>query len=271
MTVQFFKWSSEDQIAQLTQFLVNNTPASSNQLTYLTGAHTFTTAPHIELAIYSSHPDPFNTTDIVVWILDWKHRIRLFTNSEFHLEQAELTDKAIEYAHGEQRKENNPECVYFKNEQDEQLYRKSLDVVEKVVTSFIEQTYKNDKRKQKAALNDTSHSPLKYVEMVVCDTNVLWLSALYKHYKVGMDMPHRKFLKQASKPIDTMPLPDHLERTSEITEDDLLLIQKSNKITFDFEYLKDCSRIGAGVRRKDTNQLVAWTLSHRDRKSPLIY
>jgi hypothetical protein len=80
-----------------------------------------------------------------------------------------------------------------------------------------------------------------------------------------MDMPHRKFLKQASIPIEIVALPDHLERTTKITEDDLALIRESNKITFDYDYLKDCSRIGAGVRRKDTNQLVAWSLSHRDR------
>lgn len=81
-----------------------------------------------------------------------------------------------------------------------------------------------------------------------------------------MDMPHCKFLKKASAPIEVMDLPEHLERTSQFSEEDLLLVQSSNKIEFDLNYLKDCSRIAAGIRRKDTKELVAWSLSHRDCK-----
>lgn len=143
MTVDLHKWSGEEQLSQLKHYAAKNTPATTTLLSYLVNTKESTIAPLDELSIWTTHPDPLHTNDIVIWMLEWQHRVRLFVNSEIQLESSELTEKAIKYSHGEERKGNN--YAYFKDEKDEQLYRRALDKVEQVVTWFIEDTYKNDK------------------------------------------------------------------------------------------------------------------------------
>lgn len=84
--------------------------------------------------------------------------------------------------------------------------------------------------------------------------------------RLDLDLPHCKLAKQASVPLPTIEIPDHLELATISTEQDILTVQSNNKYTFSYEYIKDCSRLSSTIRRKDNKALVAWAMTHSDRK-----
>lgn len=122
-------WSTNEQIAQLQQYFLQNTPSSCSNLGFLMNNDSN------NVDIWVSHEDPINTRDIVVWIFDYREGIRVFVNTEFILDNSEVTSEAIDHVFSEDRKNTN--IRYFKSSQDEALFRQSLQVLESTIGDFI--------------------------------------------------------------------------------------------------------------------------------------
>jgi hypothetical protein len=130
MTVELYKWSTPEQIAQLQDYLVQNTPSSSSHLGFLINN---SGSKHVD--IWTSHIDPFDMSDIVVWVFDYQEGIRVFVNTEFVLDNAEFAAEAKAHMFSENRHTDN--IPFFKSEKDESLYRRSLSLLEKVIIRFM--------------------------------------------------------------------------------------------------------------------------------------
>lgn len=94
---------------------------------------------------------------------------------------------------------------------------------------------------------------------------------MYKHSAIDFDGPCYTFIKKASDPLDKVQLPEHLEFASLDAEKDTAIVREKNKVTYEYEYVKDCIRLSTAIRTKDTGDLAAWTMTHRDCKFSLVF
>ncbi|KAI7898524.1 uncharacterized protein BX663DRAFT_239408 [Cokeromyces recurvatus] len=73
------------------------------------------------------------------------------------------------------------------------------------------------------------------------------------------------FVKQASTPLlPITQLPPTLKLTELVKPDDVELVRISNKILFDREYVEACFCMTSAIKKVDTNESVAWAMTHRD-------
>ncbi|KAI9472369.1 MAG: hypothetical protein EXX96DRAFT_622549 [Benjaminiella poitrasii] len=238
MTVTLYPWPIE-QIDQFKYYLAKHTPTTSSLLGYLIGTNSFT-LDHPR-RIWTSHSDPLNTSDIVVWIIDGK-RTRFFVNTEPTLEMApmNLTAATVKTHKG----------AYFVDEADEYLFQQSLTVVEQVMSYYISR-HGNDQSTPGIELGDV---------------NMLWYKAFLNISGIKYESFCFKFVKQASLDSTHLKLPAHLKVTelNKKSERDVDLVQTKNKILFDRDYVEDCFCMTSVIRRVDTNEPVAWAMTHRD-------
>jgi hypothetical protein len=90
---------------------------------------------------------------------------------------------------------------------------------------------------------------------------------MYKHTTIDYDGPCFTFAKKASDAIEATQLPEHLEYSKLDQDVDTAIVREMNKVTYETSYVKDCLRISSAIRTKDTQELVAWAMTHRDCKS----
>ncbi|KAG1121624.1 hypothetical protein G6F42_012253 [Rhizopus arrhizus] len=142
---KLYKWSTDEQIDQLKQFLAHNGPTTASLLGYILSTGECESDAPGKSVIWTSHTDPFHTTDIVVWIIDSDHRIRFFVTSEIELNFKEMTPDAAILAHKASYSDQLP--AYFTHAEDEALYKRSLQIVEEFLTLYMDQRYGADKGK----------------------------------------------------------------------------------------------------------------------------
>lgn len=142
---QLYKWSTDEQMDQLKQFLAHNGPTTASLLGYILSTGECESDAPGKSVVWTSHANPFDTTDIVVWIIDSDHRIRFFVTSEIELNFKEMTPDAAILAHKASYPDELP--AYFTRAEDEALYKRSLQVVEAFLTMYMDQRYGADKGK----------------------------------------------------------------------------------------------------------------------------
>lgn len=141
---QLCKWSTDEQIDQLKQYLARKGPTTASLLGYLLSTGLCESdAPGKSVIWMTPHSDPFNTSSVVVWIIDSGHRIRFFVNSEFELNFKEMTPDATALAYNASYPDELP--AYFSNAEDEALYKQSLQTVEETLAFYMDQRYGADK------------------------------------------------------------------------------------------------------------------------------
>lgn len=139
MSTKFFAWSKDEQLDQLKQYLIENSPSTSSLLGWLIGTGVYNCEPAAESVIWSSHDDPFHTMDIVVWFLQTKDRMRVYVSSEAILDQSPMCAGTEELAHGTAYPPQLPS--YFVCGQKQLLYERSLEVFETALNDFIHSNY----------------------------------------------------------------------------------------------------------------------------------
>lgn len=147
MTVNLYKWTTPDQINQVKQYMTSCTPSSSHILGYLMNTGFYIHDGPDECTIWSSHPDPFNTSDIVVWFLEGSDRVRFFVSAETRLDVAEFTQEAFEQAFRTDKSSGHDDIQYFKEPEEEAFYRKSLKVFEDHYVYFMNQKKRDERGK----------------------------------------------------------------------------------------------------------------------------
>jgi hypothetical protein len=148
MTVNLYKWTGPDHFEQIKQYFIRHNPSSSHIVGYLMNTGFYDSDSPGEFDIWSSHPDPFTTEDVVVWFLEGIDRVRFFVSAESRLNFAEYTQEAYEQAFREDKSSGHPDITYFKNEDDEAYYRHSLKVFEEHYVYFMSQKTRAGKNKQ---------------------------------------------------------------------------------------------------------------------------
>ena len=142
MTIQLYKWSSEDQINQFKQYLAQNGPTTSTMLGLLLQTGLYPSVDPIEPVYWTSHPDPFNTNDVVIWIVDRGDcTLRTLVSSKIHLDKAPMDFERLSKARAGEYDSDRP---LFVNPDDEALYQHSLQVFESVMDYFFTQNYTAD-------------------------------------------------------------------------------------------------------------------------------
>jgi hypothetical protein len=140
---QLYKWSTDEQIDQFKQYLTHKGPTTASLLGYLLSTGVCESDAPGKSQIFSNHSDPFNTSSVVVWLIDSDHRIRFFVSSELELNFKKMTPDAAALAYNASYPDELP--AYFINAEDEALYRQSLQTVEEVLTFYMNQRYGADK------------------------------------------------------------------------------------------------------------------------------
>ncbi|CAO3631138.1 unnamed protein product [Mucor fragilis] len=239
---QLYKWSTDEQVDQLKQFLAYNGPTTASLLGYILSTGECESDAPGKSVIWTSHADPFHTTDIVVWIIDSDHRIRFFVTSEIELNFKEMTPDAAILAHKASYPDELP--AYFTHAEDEALYKRSLQVVEAFLTLYMDTRYGADKG------------------VLYHDTCLLWAPIFHKLFTINIDTPCYVFSRQASKPLDPIKLPANYTIDS-LKPSDVETVVTKNKIPYEPRYVLDCFRISSAIRTGD-GELVAWGMTHRD-------
>ncbi|CAO0793808.1 unnamed protein product [Mucor circinelloides] len=239
---KLYKWSTDEQIDQLKQFLAHNGPTTASLLGYILSTGECESDAPGKSVIWTSHTDPFHTTDIVVWIIDSDHRIRFFVTSEIELNFKEMTPDAAILAHKASYSDQLP--AYFTHAEDEALYKRSLQIVEEFLTLYMDQRYGADKG------------------VLYHDTCLLWAPIFHKLFKINIDTPCYVFSRQASKPLDSIKLPTNYTIDS-LKASDVETVVTKNKIAYEPRYVQDCFRISSAIRTGN-GELVAWGMTHRD-------
>ncbi|KAI8641518.1 hypothetical protein BD408DRAFT_206402 [Parasitella parasitica] len=240
---QLYKWSTDEQINQLKQYLAHRGPTTASFLGYLLRTRAWESGSPGKSVIWTSHQEPLNTTDVVVWLIDSDHRTRFFVSSEVELNSKEMTPEAISFDYNTLDPNKLP--PYFKDSQDEQLYRQSLQTAEEFLVRYMDQRYGAD-------TGEFYH-----------DTCLLWAPIFHKLFKISLDVPCFVFSRQASKPLDPIKLPLNYSIDS-LDPTDVHTVITKNKLAYDPKYVLDCSRISSAIRAK--GELVAWGMTHRDCK-----
>ncbi|KAI8991099.1 hypothetical protein BDF20DRAFT_22794 [Mycotypha africana] len=142
-----YKWASEEQINQFKQYLIRSTPTTTSLLGYLISYDYYGTSHRedAEINIWSSHPDPFETEDIVVWVIESnKDTIRILVNTEVYLDQHvndKLTAAEAYTMNIEAIAHQKEQPAYCNSPKDEALYKKSKEIVERVLITFFKQFF----------------------------------------------------------------------------------------------------------------------------------
>lgn len=142
MTIQLYKWSSKEQIEQLKLYLAQNGPTTSTMLGLLLQTGLYPSVDPIDPVIWSSHPDPFNTNDVVVWIIDRGNcYLRTLVSSKIHLDNAPMNlDSVAKLRAGD----SNLDQPLFVSPDDEALYQHSMQVYASVLEHFFSENYTVD-------------------------------------------------------------------------------------------------------------------------------
>lgn len=139
MTIQLYKWSSRDQIDQFKKYLAQNGPTTSTMLGLLLQTGLYPSVDPIEPVYWTSHPDPFNTSEVVVWIVDrGECTLRTLVSSKIYLDKAPMDLERLSKARTGVYDSDKP---LFVNPEDEALYQHSLQVFESVMDYFFTQNY----------------------------------------------------------------------------------------------------------------------------------
>jgi hypothetical protein len=144
MTTEFFAWKGQSD--QLQRYLVENSPSTAPLLSWFLAIGFYDCEPAEQSVIWSSHGDPFNTLDIVVWIVQTEDRIRVHVSSEAELDQSAVHDGIEKLAHSAAYPQQLP--VYFVCSQKQELYERSLQVFKTVLNDFIHSSYNKLPAKQ---------------------------------------------------------------------------------------------------------------------------
>ncbi|KAL0145623.1 hypothetical protein V8B55DRAFT_1463501 [Mucor lusitanicus] len=173
---QLYKWSTDEQMDQLKQFLAHNGPTTASLLGYILSTGECESDAPGKSVVWTSHANPFDTTDIVVWIID-----------KIELNFKEMTPDAAILAHKASYPDELP--AYFTRAEDEALYKRSLQVVEAFLTMYMDQRYGADKG------------------VLYHDTCLLWAPIFHKLFAINIDTPCYIFTRPASKPLEPITLP----------------------------------------------------------------
>lgn len=260
---QLYKWSTDEQIDQLKQYLAHKGPTTASLLGYLLSTGACESDAPGKSIVWTSHSDPFNTSSVVIWLIDSGHRIRFFVNSEIELNFKEMTPDAAALAYNSSYPDELP--AYFSNAEDEALYKQSLQTVEEVLTLYMDQRYGADKGTFLIVIYAV------YFVVLICfnqgvlyhDTCLLWAPIFHKLFKINIDSPCFVFSRQASKPLDPITLPPQYTIGS-LQAADVETVVTKNKIPYDPKYVQDCFRISSAIRVN--GELAAWGMTHRDCK-----
>ncbi|KAL9537588.1 hypothetical protein MBANPS3_011640 [Mucor bainieri] len=243
MTIQLFKWSSQDQIEQLKRYLAQNGPTTSTMLGLLLQTGLYPSVDPIIPVIWSSHPDPFNTSDVVVWIIDrGECFLRTLVSSKIYLDQAPMIPESLaKLRAGENSLLDQP---LFVNPDDEALYQHSMQVYASVLDHFFSQNYTMDD------------------EIKLDDTGLLWAPALNKLLDMQLLSRCFIFVRQASLPLAPVNLPEGAVMDRLTSQEDVMLTRNRNKILFDPKYVQDGCHMSSGIRIN--GDLAANAFTHRD-------
>ncbi|CAO0795461.1 unnamed protein product [Mucor circinelloides] len=242
MTIQLYKWSSKEQIEQLKLYLAQNGPTTSTMLGLLLQTGLYPSVDPIDPVIWSSHPDPFNTNDVVVWIIDRGNcYLRTLVSSKIHLDNAPMNlDSVAKLRAGD----NNLDQPLFVSPDDEALYQHSMQVYASILEHFFSENYTEDD------------------EIKLDDTGLLWSPALSK--LLDMELLSRCFIfvRQASLPLPPVKLPEGAIMDHLTSQEDVMLTRNRNKILFDPKYVEDGCHMSSGIRIN--GDLAANAFTHRD-------
>ncbi|KAI9366521.1 hypothetical protein BD770DRAFT_376387 [Pilaira anomala] len=240
-----YKFSLKENYAQLQDLLVQSGPTTTTLLGWFLGTGMFELDPADECDIWTtSHSDPFQSQDpVVVWIFESVNGIRVFVSSEVVLDLGEFTPEAIELSQTVAYEEILP--TYFVDSQLEILYNQSKLLLESAIKEYM----KN-----------------KETNVFVHGLNLLWLPVVSKVLTTTIaGTPCFKFIKPSSS-FDAekkIGLPKGLKLTN-LESRDVDLVRSTNKISYELSYVQDCIRISSAIRRTDTDELIAWGMTHRN-------
>lgn len=97
--------------------------------------------------------------------------------------------------------------------------------------------------------------------------SLLWVPVIYKYANIDFDGPCYSFIRNASELLGLVELPDHLQFAELDPEKDVAIVREKNKVTYEYHYVKDCIRLSTAIRTKETGELAAWAMTHRDCES----
>ncbi|CEP07771.1 hypothetical protein [Parasitella parasitica] len=242
MTIQLYRWSSEDQIDQLKEYLARNGPSTSTILGFLLQTGLYPSVDPIVPEIWTSHSDPLNTNDVVVWIVDrGKCSLRTLVSSKIHLDKAPMDHENVIKARAGEFNFDKP---LFLHEKDEALYQLSLHVYESVLRHFFSRNY---------TLDD---------EIKLEEAGLLWTPVFRKLLDMELLSNCFIFVRQASLPLPPIQLPEGASMDRLHTKEDVMLTRNRNKILFDADYIQDGCHLSSGIRID--GQLAANAFTHRD-------
>ncbi|CAO3629969.1 unnamed protein product [Mucor fragilis] len=242
MTVQLYKWSSKEQIEQLRRYLAQNGPTTSTMLGLLLQTGLYPSVDPFNPVFWSSHPDPFNTSDVVVWIIDrGECTLRTLVSSKIHLDQAPMNPDSLAKLRAGEDSLDQP---LFVNPDDEALYQHSMQVYASVLDYFFSQNY---------TAND---------EIKLDDTGLLWAPALNTILDMQLLSRCFIFVRQASLPLPPVKLPESATMDRLTSQEDVMLTRNRNKILFDPKYVQDGCHMSSGIRIN--GDLAANAFTHRD-------
>ncbi|KAI8391510.1 uncharacterized protein BYT42DRAFT_602330 [Radiomyces spectabilis] len=188
--------------------------------------------------IYTSHAQPFNTPDSVVWIVDSRHRLRVFVTSEIILNDAPMTATAKEHAVTKEWK--GGDHAWFEDAEHEALYRRSEALLEPILRSFME----------------------THPEILFHGLSVLWGPTVHRVANVQFDGPCRRFVHPISA-FNEIAQYDGSYQMRKLTVDNVDQVIKHNKIAYEREYVADCLQFSSTLWTSDEAP-VAWAMTHRD-------
>lgn len=145
-TSTLYPFNLEKNHSQFQEFLVKGLPTTVSLLGWLVNAGFYDSDPPGKCHTWTSHPDPLTChDDIVIWIFDSDHRIRLFATSEVILDLGEFTPEAVQLALTGVYPNDKALPVSFVNPDLENLYNKSKEVLKGVLYEYIYQHKKDTK------------------------------------------------------------------------------------------------------------------------------
>jgi hypothetical protein len=137
-----YKFSLEDNYEQLKEYLIQSLPTTLSLVGWLVGTGFYESDPQGKCKILTSHPDPIQCKDPVVWFFDSDHRVRIHMSTENILDQGENTPEAIALADSAVYK-GKTIPTYFIDPELEKLYIKSKEILVPIVKEFVYK-YKKD-------------------------------------------------------------------------------------------------------------------------------
>lgn len=248
---ELYKFCLEDNRGSLQKYLIDSLPSTNSLLGWLAGLGFFESDPPGKCQIWTSQPNPLEPhSEPVIWIFDSDHRLRMFVSTETTLDHGEFTPEAFQLAYSGVYPKGVDLPAYFKDAKLEELYQKSKETLKSVLLNF------NKNHRTKSTGEDF---------ILIHGCNCLWNPVFHENFEIIFDAPCFKFIKGLST-FENEPqllLPAGLKMDS-LQDSDVALVKESNKVDYPLDYVKDCCRINSAIRTSDTNELVAWSVTHRD-------